>query len=73
MANLDAGTDVDYSRQRQGNGLYFFVIEGSVEIAGTRLERRDALGLTPEGDNGDQVQVKALGQAEVLCIDVPLH
>ncbi|WP_020678369.1 pirin family protein [Geopsychrobacter electrodiphilus] len=72
MTNLDAGTSLSYLKQRTGNGLYFFIIEGSVEIEGTKLDRRDALGLTTDGDEG-QVQVKALSQAEILCIDVPLH
>lgn len=72
LANLDAGASVDYARQRQGNGLYFFVIAGKVKIAGTELDRRDALGLTNAGAK-DRLQITALSPAEILCIDVPLH
>lgn len=69
LAALDEGTAVTYHRQRSDNGLYFFVIDGQLEIAGHQLGRRDGLGLSAK----DQVQIKALSQAEVLCIDVPLQ
>ena len=69
MATLGAGTSTSYNKQLKGNGLYFLVIEGRVEIYGSELNRRDALGLSVV----EQVQVKALSQAEVLCIDVPMH
>ena len=69
MVDLDEGTAVNYNRQRPENGLYFFVVTGQVEIAGHELSRRDGLGLRID----DQVQIKALNQAEVLCIDVPLQ
>ena len=69
MVDLDEGTAVNYNRQRPENGLYFFVVTGQVEIAGHELSRRDGLGLSID----DQVQIKALNQAEVLCIDVPLQ
>ena len=56
-------------RQQPGSGLYFFVTAGQVEINGNELGRRDGLGLTET----TVVQVKALSQAEVLCMDIPLQ
>jgi len=69
QASLGAGMTIDYRKKRAENGLYFFIIDGRIEIGGHELERRDGLGLTDE----DQVQIKAQTQAEVLCIDVPLQ
>lgn len=37
MADLVPGTSIHYARKRQENGLYFFVIDGSVEIEAQRL------------------------------------
>ncbi len=67
MADLDTGTSLNYSGKRKENGRYFFIIEGSVEIEGQQLFRRDAIGLSAK----QQLEIKALSPAEILCIDVP--
>jgi redox-sensitive bicupin YhaK (pirin superfamily) len=68
MANLNAGTSLDYRKQRAETGLYFFVISGQVVIEGHGLERRDGLGLS----EGKDVQISAQSQSELLCIEVPM-
>lgn len=68
MADLDAGTSLDYRKQRAETGLYFFVLSGQVEIEGHELERRDGLGLA----KGNDVQINAQSQAELLCIEIPM-
>ena len=40
MGNLDKGTTIDYNRKKVGNGLYVFVIKGSVKVDGQELEQR---------------------------------
>lgn len=68
LADLEPGADISYTKQKPESGVYFFIVEGAVEIAGHELARRDGLGLTEER----QVSVKGLIRAEVLCLEVPM-
>lgn len=68
MADFDSGTSLSYQKHRAETGLYFFVISGQAEIDGHALEQRDGLGLT----GGNDVQISAQSQAELLCIEVPM-
>ena len=68
MADFDAGTSLSYHKKRAETGLYFFVISGQAEIDGHALERRDGLGLMV----GNDVQINAQSQTELLCIEVPM-
>ena len=68
MAELGSEATISHHKHRAENGLYFFVIEGQVEIDSQKLDRRDGLGLPP----GEDVQLTALSKAQVLCIEVPL-
>ncbi|MCB0640311.1 MAG: pirin family protein [Phaeodactylibacter sp.] len=69
LGNLDAGTQLDYTLKEPTNGLYAFVLEGELEIAGTALGKRDGLGVwdTPS------VQLQATSDAEVLLMEVPMQ
>ncbi|WP_420385181.1 pirin family protein [Roseivirga sp.] len=69
MANLDAGTSLNYKVNKPGNGVYLFVLNGELEAAGQTLNSRDAVGVT-ETDNFD---IKAKSYAEVLAIEVPME
>jgi redox-sensitive bicupin YhaK (pirin superfamily) len=53
---------------KNGNGLYFFVIEGEIEVAGQKLSKRDGFGIW----DTDKVNVKALTTSRVLLMDVPM-
>jgi quercetin 2,3-dioxygenase len=69
LADLDAGTEISYQRRRPDSGLYFFVIAGQVEVEGQRLNSRDGLGLV----GCREAKIVAQNQAELLCIEVPMH
>lgn len=68
MGNFDAGTTADYRLKKEGNGLYAFVIKGSIEIAGQTLETRDGLGIT----DFDTLEIKANQDSEFLLMEVPM-
>jgi len=68
LTDLDAGQTLAYQPKFKGNGVYFFLIEGSVEIAGTVLDKRDAIGIW-ETDN---MEIKASVDAKILAIEVPM-
>ena len=69
MTDLDAGKDVTYTFNKADNGLYVFVLEGSITVGDQKLERRDGLGIYET----DTVKLKASENASVLLMEVPMH
>ncbi|RKO70795.1 pirin family protein [Sphingobacterium puteale] len=45
MGNFDKGAEANYKVMKAGNGVYIFVISGSVNVAGQELETRDGFGI----------------------------
>lgn len=67
-ADLEAGHTLKYKKHDHENGVYLFLLEGTVEIEGENLEKRDAIGIVDEG----QITLKAGRSAQILCIEVPM-
>lgn len=67
LAAPQEGTRLEYVLHRPGHSLYLFVVEGSIEIAGERLERRDAIGI----NDAERLEITAVGHAELLFIEIP--
>jgi redox-sensitive bicupin YhaK (pirin superfamily) len=67
VAEMDAGIEIEYVLKKEGNGVYVFVIEGTVEVNGETLLQRDGYGFWPE----DRAAIKALQKSNVLLIEVP--
>lgn len=68
LAHLKAGFSTSYALKKAGNGVYAFVIDGSVTINEQTLFKRDALGIW----DVDALQIEAGTDAELLLIDVPM-
>lgn len=68
LTDLDAGNEIKYNTKKTGNGAYVFVIEGDVEVAGEKLKRRDAIGITEYTD----FNIKASSNARILVMDLPM-
>ena len=69
VAEIGKNESVEYPVSKEGNGSYVMVIEGSVEINGELLSKRDAIGITEI----EKFQIKSNDGAEVLIIDVPMQ
>jgi len=69
LGDIDPGNTLAYERRRAGNGIYLFILEGRVQVAGTELQRRDGIGIEGEGS----CSIRALEAASVLAIDVPMR
>jgi redox-sensitive bicupin YhaK (pirin superfamily) len=69
LGSFDADEKATYRINYSGNGAYIFVIEGRVEIDGTDLNRRDALGVYQT----DQVKLKFSEKSRLLIIEVPME
>ena len=68
LGTLKEGVEKAYSLKKEGNGVYIFVIEGSVTVNEQPLSKRDALGLW----DIESVTIKADSDAEILIMDVPM-
>ncbi|MDN5284375.1 MAG: hypothetical protein JWR38_649 [Mucilaginibacter sp.] len=68
MGNFEAGQQINYDIKTAGNGAYVFVIEGSVKINGTILNKRDALGVYDTSSFTIEPQVLC----RFLIIDIPM-
>ena len=68
LTNLSAGKSIEYKNAFDGNGVFLVVINGSVEIDGTTLNKRDALGISEV----NQFTIKANVDAELLAIEIPM-
>lgn len=60
---------VSYTIKKPDNGVYAFIIDGSVTINDQLLFKRDAFGIW----DTDKIDIKANTDAEILLIDVPMH
>lgn len=69
MGEFDAGMEEKYNLHNKENGVYFFILDGDVEIEGKKLSKRDALGIW----NINNLNVKTLSNAQILLIEVPMN
>jgi len=68
LGDFKAGQSDTFTIKRSGNGVYFFVLEGTVIVAGEQLERRDGIGI----ENAENVEVEATEDCQLLVMDVPM-
>lgn len=69
MGEFDQSTELIYDSKKSGNGAYLFVLEGSVEVEGHNLGRRDAIGVW----NYEQLALKTSPGTRLLLMDVPMQ
>lgn len=68
MGNFDAGTAVEYSRKKEGNGMYAFVLKGTLTINGQELNNRDAMGIV----DFETLNITATTDSEILLMEIPM-
>jgi redox-sensitive bicupin YhaK (pirin superfamily) len=69
LAKISKGNEVKYERMFKDNGVYLFVIDGSVNVWGETLGKRDGSGL----EGSEEIGVKADEDSYVLAIEVPMR
>ena len=69
LGEFDKETRINYDINKKGNGVYAFLIEGSVQIDGESLEKRDALGIW----DTESFELLANPNSRILLIEVPLN
>lgn len=60
----------NYQLKEQGNGVYFMLIEGKIQIEEHLLEKRDAVGVW---NFLDTVEIQFLENSKLLAIEVPMN
>lgn len=68
LGKFDKGQQVQYMPKLAGNGVYLLVLEGTVDVAGEKLERRDAIGIS----DYDSLDISIQEDASFLLIDLPM-
>ncbi len=68
LGSFDKAKKAFYTLKQPTNGLYVFVIDGSISIAEENLNKRDAMGIT----DVETVNLHFVEPTEVLLIEVPM-
>jgi hypothetical protein len=68
LGKFDEQASTTYNLKKDGNGIYFFVLNGEVEVEGQKLSKRDGFGIW----NTNQVNFKSLSESRVLLMEVPM-
>jgi hypothetical protein len=69
LADFDAAFSKTYELKRKGNGMYVFVISGTITVDGQELETRDGLGIT----DFETLNIKATSDAKFLLMEIPME
>ena len=69
LADFEAGFEKKYELKKEGNGLYAFVISGTITIDGQELETRDGIGIT----DFETLDIKATNDAKFLLMEIPMQ
>jgi redox-sensitive bicupin YhaK (pirin superfamily) len=68
LTNLQAGKEIPYNVNFEGNGVYIFVVEGAIKIDTRTLNRRDAAGIY----DAETFFIHALEPSQILAIEIPM-
>ena len=68
QGDFDAGQTGSYRIKREGNGVYFLVLEGAITIDDEQLQRRDAIGF----EDATEIGFEVTEDCQLLVIDVPM-
>jgi redox-sensitive bicupin YhaK (pirin superfamily) len=68
LGDFDQITKLNYILHKEGNGVYAFLIEGTANVEGEKLEKRDALGIWET----ETIAIEAGSQTRILLIEVPM-
>ncbi|MGI9540420.1 MAG: pirin family protein [Flavobacteriaceae bacterium] len=69
LGDFNQETRVSYPLNKDGNGVYIFIIEGTAEIEGEKMLKRDAIGVWET----DSLSITAKENTRMLIIEVPMN
>ena len=69
LADFEAGFAKIYQIKKTGNGMYVFVISGTIKVDGQELETRDGLGIW----DFESLEFVASTDAKFLLMEIPME
>jgi redox-sensitive bicupin YhaK (pirin superfamily) len=69
LADFDKDFTKNYTINKEGNGMYVFVISGTITVDGQELETRDGFGIW----DFTNIEIKASTEAKFLLMDIPMN
>lgn len=69
LTHVQKSASVEYPLRKTGNGVYVFVIEGSITVGDQKLSRRDGLGVY----DTEKFGIQAIEESDVLLMEVPMN
>jgi len=67
--DLDKSNSVNYKIHMKGNGVYLFLIDGEIVVAGETLSKRDGIGIYET----DKFSITAIKDSQILLIEIPMN
>jgi redox-sensitive bicupin YhaK (pirin superfamily) len=67
-ASLDEGKTIDIQLKSPENGIYVFIVDGTIKVADNTLNKRDAIGIT----DANKVTISSNQQSDLIIIEVPM-
>jgi redox-sensitive bicupin YhaK (pirin superfamily) len=69
LGNFENNVETNYEINKKGNGVYAFILKGSAEIEGQKVETRDGFGVWDIAD----LNIKSTTEGtEILLMEVPM-
>lgn len=69
LGNFENNVETNYQIKKKGNGVYAFILKGSAEIEGQKVETRDGFGVWDIAD----LNIKSTTEGtEILLMEVPM-
>lgn len=68
LGEFNKDTATHYKLNKEGNGVYLFILEGEVDVEGQKLAKRDGMGIW----EADSFSLNAQSKARVLLMEIPM-
>ena len=68
LGKFDKGTTATYNLKKEGNGVYAFILSGSITINGQELGTRDGFGIW----DVTALDIEATSETEFLLMEIPM-
>ena len=68
LGDFDSEVSTTYIRKKADNGLYIFIISGSINVDNQTLQEKDGLGIT----DFETIDIKAITNSKFLLMEIPM-
>ena len=69
LAKLQPSSSLEYEIKKSGNGVYIMSVNGNIDVEGTKLNTRDAIGVWETG----KIQMSSMTGSDIMIIEVPMN